>query len=96
MKEPLSNIGMTCKKHASKPMDYKGPLEDLIGKFVKRSFRTETELIEHMWVKVVSVDGDTITGILENDPLFVKGLVCGDEITVERGQIEEVYKEEDQ
>jgi len=96
MMEPLSNVGMTCKKHAPKPMGYEGPLEDLIGKFVERGFTSKTGDTEHMWVKVVTVEDDVITGVLDNDPLFVDGLICGDETTVERGQIEAIYDGEGQ
>lgn len=45
------------------------------------------EGVEHMWVKVDSIDGDTITGELGNQPRVYRNAKQGDSVTVERSQL---------
>ena len=42
---------------------------------------------EFMWVEVVSINGDTVVGRLGNDPVWVKDLKLGDEVTMKLSQL---------
>jgi uncharacterized protein YegJ (DUF2314 family) len=42
---------------------------------------------EFMWVEVVSIKGDTVVGRLGNDPVWVKDLKLGDEVTMKVSQL---------
>jgi uncharacterized protein YegJ (DUF2314 family) len=37
--------------------------------------------VEHMWISVESIDGDTVNGRMENKPMFQPGLKEGDPVT---------------
>ena len=42
---------------------------------------------EFMWVEVLSIQGDTVVGRLGNDPVWVKDLKLGDEVTMKVSQL---------
>jgi uncharacterized protein YegJ (DUF2314 family) len=37
--------------------------------------------VEHMWISVESIAGDTVSGRMENKPMFQPGLKEGDQVT---------------
>ena len=45
--------------------------------------------VEHMWLHVSSIDGDTITGKLGNEPQIIKGVRCGQILTVPFDELED-------
>ena len=61
-----------------------------MGRFIKMAFQSEKSRVEHMWVRVTNVDGDYLIGELDNDPLFVTHVKCGDRVVLSRVQIEAV------
>ncbi len=93
--ESLSNIGFTCEAHASKPdrllvqQAFATP-DAFIGRHVKKSFPTKEGGGEHMWVLVKTWDGEKFIGELANDPVLSCGVVCGDEVTVNPEEIEDI------
>jgi uncharacterized protein YegJ (DUF2314 family) len=44
---------------------------------------------ELIWVHVTSIDGDTIKGTLDNDPVRDLGLKYGDPVSVKRGDVQD-------
>jgi uncharacterized protein YegJ (DUF2314 family) len=59
---------------------------------VKVAFKEETEdpgkpLVEHMWINEVEFDGDTISGVLVNDPNALSNVKNGDFIEVPLTQV---------
>lgn len=92
MREPLSNIGLPCEKHAPKPDSElaKKPPESFIGKHVKIGFPFgDRTRLEHMWVKVFEVTEEGLKGTLNNDPLYAD-LRDGDLVEFTLDEIEEV------
>jgi Uncharacterized protein conserved in bacteria (DUF2314) len=97
-REPASNIGMFCAEHSPKPDPKFAGLDPqtLIGRFVKKGFKTADPRVEleHMWVKVKRLREDgKLEGVLNNDPGFCPNLKNGDIVTVEMSEIEAIYKE---
>jgi len=85
--EPLSNITFVTKGYYPDIKKYKDYSPDFfIGKFVKKTFR-EGDMPEHMWVIVKEVKDNTLIGSLDNDPYFINGLKCGDEVVVKLEEI---------
>lgn len=68
----------------------KKPLEWFIGRLVKIAFQSADSWVEHMWVKVNKVQGHDLVGTLENYPAFVTHLGYGDQVTINRTQIEAI------
>jgi hypothetical protein len=68
----------------------KKPLQWFRGRSVKLSFSAESGQVEHMWVKITEIDGPHLVGNLDNDPVFVEHLDCGDTVILSRCQIEMV------
>lgn len=92
--EPASNVVLMCAEHASKPDPkwHGWPLANYVGRHVKRSFPIAGRAgNEHMWVRVkfVTPEGQ-LTGILDNDPQFEVGVLCGDMVTFDVTDIEDV------
>lgn len=57
---------------------------------VKLPFKVrDSEKSEHMWIQVTSIDGTTITGELNNEPINDIGLTPGDSVTASLDQIED-------
>lgn len=95
MEDPF-NIRFTCDAHAPQPDSkfLKKPLKSFVGGYVKVGFealhpRTRQPSTEHMWVKVLRVKKGKLEGTLDNDPIYITPLKCGDVVEVERSQIEE-------
>ena len=88
------NIVSYCPEHAPKPIHYSGDLADLVGRYVKKAFpKTVGNGLEHMWVKVESVDGETLTGVLDNKPAYTSRVRYKDTVTVTREEIEDIIEE---
>ena len=56
------------------------------GDYVKKTF-TQKKMSEHMWVEVISVDGEDIVGTLDNDPMFITNVKSGQVIKMRFSQI---------
>lgn len=56
---------------------------------VKSPFPTKDGSSEHMWVQVRSIDGEKITGELDNDPVDDVGLKAGDSVTLKLADVED-------
>jgi len=101
-KEPLSNIQMLCPKHSPKSIGYDGDPAALIGRHIKLKFDTgpapddipadRWPLKESMWVKVKSVDGDTLVGILDNEPMCVD-MEVGEVVKFAADEIVDIFAE---
>lgn len=95
--EPEGNIRKVCKECADKmraeTQRHLPPLGELVGRYVKRAF-SDGDKVEHMWVKVGSVNEGTGTlmGILDNNPAMVGNVRCGDEVIFYTNEIEEVLE----
>lgn len=97
MREPLSNIGMTCVKHSPKPDKryFKKPFIWFVNKHVKLGFRTglKNPSKEHMWVmvtgKIREKNKTRLIGYLDNDPFFCN-LKNGDIVNFDRTDVEVV------
>lgn len=91
MAESADNVRFLCEHHAPKRGVFEGDPKVLIGKFVKRCFTANDGRKEHMWVKVTEVTADgVLRGKLDNDPVCVHDVKCGDTVTVRPEDIEEV------
>ena len=66
-------------------------MELKIGDLVKISFKH----LERMWVKLTEINGDDMTGILENYPLDpdAVGVNHGDEVKFKRDDILDIQQE---
>jgi hypothetical protein len=101
MMEDPKNIAMYCDKHAPKPIKFTGDPKTLIGAHVKLRFATGVPPTaeaakrwpsgEHMWVKVSGFDGETLTGTLDNEPVFIEDIELGDEVEFTLDEIEDVH-----
>jgi uncharacterized protein YegJ (DUF2314 family) len=84
----LLEASKRAREHAMtfKPRYAKGrpELERLL---VKAPFRTRSGGNEWMWVEVTRWEGDTISGLLENDPIEVDDLKAGARVQVKEGVI---------
>lgn len=91
-KESPYNIVTKCREHAPKPdkqFAEKSP-EFFIDHFVKKAFTDPgIEGAEHMWVKVKRVVDGELEGRLDNDPVQVTNVKCGDIVRVRLDEIEE-------
>lgn len=80
VKEDQSNIFVTCADCSEKLYPNKGNFDIKVGDSVKIPFVGE-DAREFMWVNVKKVAGDMFEGILDNDPVFITGIACGDKVT---------------
>lgn len=48
---------------------------------MKFKFEDETGLSEWMWVEIIKLEKDTITGLLSNEPYYLKNIKLGEEVT---------------
>jgi hypothetical protein len=91
MEENPDNIRIVCPDHSPKPMGFEGDPVSLIGRYVKRAFEQDGR-VEHMWVEVKKITDDgVLCGVLDNDPVVVNDVKCGDTVKVELCEIEEVF-----
>lgn len=69
-----------------------------IGTLVKLIFVMKKPLengchAERMWVKITSIKSGNFTGVLNNDPYYLKSIRCGDTITFKAENIAAIYVE---
>ena len=67
---------------------YDGPLEDLVGCYVRLG-RKKGNM---MWVKVERIVDDQIFARVDNEPIPIEGMSVGDEVRFGRPEIEEVLQ----
>lgn len=70
-----------------------------IGTLVKLIFVMKKTLkngcnAERMWVKITNIESGNFTGILNNDPYYLKSIKCGDTITFKAENIAAIYVKE--
>jgi uncharacterized protein YegJ (DUF2314 family) len=56
---------------------------------VKLSLATAAGGLESIWVEVTAISGATIRGTLANEPVGDVGLEFGDQVSLQRGQVED-------
>ncbi len=96
MTENPANIRLVCPSHAAKPDPKFAKLlpASFIGGFVKIGIDvlhtvTASETKEHVWVEVDGVIKDKLTGIINNDFLYLTHYKCGDRVLVALEEIED-------
>lgn len=96
-REDPRNIAFVCSKHSPKAGGFKDkPTKFFIGKFVKLAFPVDEvpgkrlPNFEHMWVKVLRIEGDELVGELDNDPMYVTKYKFKDRVTFKAPAVEEV------
>ena len=52
----------------------------------------QDEMREHMWVKVIKSDKGLYQGILDNHPIIISNISCGDKVIFEHEDIEDYLK----
>jgi uncharacterized protein YegJ (DUF2314 family) len=57
--------------------------------FVVKGRISEGENVEYMWVNVTSIDGGTIRGTLDNEPVGLKGLKVGQEVELKVADVDD-------
>ena len=55
---------------------------------VKKKF-IEGDEVEHMWVEVLSIDGERLHGRLSNEPRSIRLMALGDPVSLKAGEIED-------
>lgn len=96
MTESILNLRFVCDAHSSKPNpEYaKKPAKFFVGGFVKKAFEvlhpyTRKSASEHMWVEIKTIKDGNLIGELNNDPIYLTALQCGDEVIVKLSEIED-------
>jgi uncharacterized protein YegJ (DUF2314 family) len=56
---------------------------------VKVAFPTEDGSREHLWVQVTAIDGESVRGTIDNEPIADIGHEYGDPVTVQRAEVED-------
>lgn len=96
--EDPENIIMMCEDCAKNMYPNKGSFDPIVGDYVKMKFYGKKGN-EYMWVNVTHIDvinADTtdddykFEGVLNNDPILVKGMKCGDKIRFRKEDILEL------
>ena len=97
MKDSTSNAGTVCpecmsiRKQNTQLMIERIDLASLIGSWVKKAFADSNDQVEHMWVRVTSVNESGVIGVLDQDPILCDNLKDGDVVKVKASEIEEVH-----
>ena len=65
-----------------------------VGDWVKKKF-TDGDRCEHAWVKVAGKTGSTLLGTVDNDMVAVGNVKCGDPVTLEFSEVEEICGKDD-
>ena len=83
-----SNITLVSKdfyqKNIGKYKDY--PPDCFVGKFIKKAF-IEGGQTEYMWVKIKKVMGGFLIGEVNNDPVTLESIKCGDIVKTKTEEI---------
>ena len=84
--EDPGNIIITCKDCADRMYINKGNFDIKVGDFVKLRF-DEGYGEEYMWVIVKKQNGDLFEGILDNDPVIMTNMKCGDKVIFDKNEV---------
>lgn len=89
--ENQDNIVLVCKECIENTYPNKGKLTVDVGGFAKLEFVGKCAS-EYMWVKVTKVDREKgeCEGLLDNDPILVKDIKCGDKVKFKMADILDV------
>src|SRR5688572_28105524 len=80
MKDQMDNVRMVCQNCSRPDSRYFGmPLDWFVGRAVQIVFE-EHGIRENMWVEVIGTRGDALLGFLDNDPVAIEGVECGDPV----------------
>jgi len=84
--EYVGNVCDDCidEKRKKVKHDYKA------GDYVKCEFESSDDRNEYMWVLIEEIDETTITGRLDNDPVLVHQIKCGDTVKINKDKIVQV------
>lgn len=93
--EPRTNIGIICNHHGDqRQADWQKNNKKVMfkpGDMVKMGFSIDgsPEKHEHMWVSITkcSKKQNSFEGVLENDPVLIKGLYYGAKVKFKRTEI---------
>jgi uncharacterized protein YegJ (DUF2314 family) len=98
--DTMNNIRLVCgsciedkRKEMQKEIDNKLKESETKEKlFIKKTFKDELGESEHMWVSVDKIDFEsrTISGALDNDPVDLKNIKCGDKVVCSFDDIIEI------
>lgn len=91
--EPLKNIRLVHESCSAKMRSNYShiPPDFIVGKYAKLAFKDDNGMYtEHMWIKVFQYDKgkELFSGVLDNDPVIVTHIICGDKITFSIDKIE--------
>ena len=95
MKEPDKNIVFMCKECSDDMYPLKGKFsaetikKASAAKFVFGDLKGGDKNLEHMWLTDLVVSKDTVTGKLDNDPVYAR-LKLGQIITRKISEVEEL------
>lgn len=89
--EHEDNIVLICKECVEQVYPNKGKLTVDIGKFAKLKFTGERRA-EYMWVRVIAANKrkEEYEGIVDNDPIFVTSVKCGDKVKFKKEDVFDV------
>ena len=90
--EDLSNIILICKDCHDQMYPDKGKLDVGIGNYVKIGFKGKYSN-EYMWAKVTWGNGNEFEGILDNDPVIIEKLKCGDNVKFSKDDVCDIMRE---
>ena len=96
VKENPANIVALCPEHSPKAGKYAGrDPHEFVDCFVKKAFKATNGRIEHMWVKVRTVNAQgRLVGRLDNEPINDCGVNYGDVVNLGVEEIEELIRPE--
>jgi uncharacterized protein YegJ (DUF2314 family) len=57
--------------------------------FVVKGRISEGENVEYMWINVTSIDGDTVRGTLDNEPVGLKGVKAGQAVEIKVADVDD-------
>lgn len=90
--ESRDNIMFVCKECSQEMYPKKGTFDPKVGDSIKLKF-SESGRNEYMWVNVTKCDGEKYEGVLDNDPIFIEGLKCGDNVKFGKDEILDIYQD---
>lgn len=91
VEEDQSNILMVCRECSKSMYSNKGRFDVKIGNFAKIKFSDENGN-EYMWVRVEKANGDKFEGVLDNDPVLVKYVSCGDNVQFRKEDVLDISR----
>lgn len=77
------NIRVACRECIEK---IRGTFDIEVGDYAKIRFGGDGPG-EYMWVKVTNVTGGKLEGTLDNDPVIIENIKCGDLVIFDKGDV---------